>query len=100
MQRYKDTQLVKNEDGKRNYETTYWPNYPVTDEDIFVISKRGDRLDIYAYEFYRDSTLWVILATANNLANGTLVIEPNTRIRIPSPENIIDYQRRVKEFQY
>jgi hypothetical protein len=41
-------------------------------------------LDILANKYYNDSSLWWIIAVANNLNDASLSIEPGIQMRIPS----------------
>jgi nucleoid-associated protein YgaU len=54
---------------------------PETDNDIFVITQLGDRLDQLAEQFYKDSSLWWYIAQANGLTS--LRVESGTSLRIP-----------------
>jgi hypothetical protein len=63
--RYKKNETQKLKDGRRVYRTKIYPNIPKKDNDIYVAIQTGDRLDTLAYQFYGDSTLWWIIATAN-----------------------------------
>lgn len=55
-------------------------------EDYYVISTLGDRFDTFANEYYRDASLWYIIAAANpSIRRDTLYIEPGYQIRIPLP---------------
>ena len=82
MNRYRELNILKSSRGVRYYETTIPPNPPISNNDIYIISKRGDRLDVYADKFYNDVTKWYIIATANELTD--IVLEPNIQIRIPT----------------
>ena len=64
-----------------NYSTVY-STIPETDNDLYVISQAGDRLDILANQFYGDVTLWWYIAKANNLTFMTLPV--GTKLRIPA----------------
>ena len=72
--------------GTEYYIPTYYPNITVTPEDTYIITKGVDRLDLIAYDFYGDSTLWWVIASANNLEGDSLFIAGGTQIR--SPANI------------
>jgi nucleoid-associated protein YgaU len=51
---------------------------------VYVITTVGDRLDSLAYSYYNDSTLWWVIAMANNNATkGALYPAPGTQLRIP-----------------
>ena len=56
-------------------------NIPKADDDIYVLSQWGDRLDLLAHQFYGDTTLWWYIARANNLF--TINIPTNMQLRIP-----------------
>ena len=70
-------------------ESTIYPRIKATDTDFYIISEQGDRLDILSKKYYNDSTLWWIIATANNLNDATLSIEPGIQLRIPSDVSTI-----------
>ena len=61
--------------------TTLYDIVPETDNDIWVISQYGDRLDLLAYQYYGDTSLWWYIARANNLK--TMVVPIGSSIRIP-----------------
>jgi nucleoid-associated protein YgaU len=48
-----------------------------------MVPRVGDRFDTLAQKYYGDSTLWWIIAKANELSNGKLALDPNQKIRIP-----------------
>jgi len=72
----------------RVYNTTLLPLIERSSADRFIFSRTGDRLDNLAYQFYGDPRHWIILAIANNLGKGTLIVPPNIQIRIP-PQSVI-----------
>ena len=65
MSRYDNTKIVE-VDGKRVKKTTLYENVPKTNDDIYVMTQYGDRLDLLAHQFYGDSSLWWFIAKANN----------------------------------
>jgi len=76
--------------GPRTYRTSIHPKVIRRERDIYIISREGDRLDILAGQYYSDPAYWWIIATANNLGKGTLVVPPGKQIRIPhNPEQVI-----------
>ncbi len=81
--RYQYTKIIKNDKGKRYYTNNIYPEVPVSDSDIYIITTSIDRLDVLAYNFYGDSTLYWVISTANNLPGDTLVPDPGTQLRIP-----------------
>lgn len=90
MERYEPeygVEVLKMESGKRRLSTRYYPSIPIKNSDKFIVSKRGMRWDNLAYQFYRDQSLWFMIARANNIVNGSLVVPPGIRIRIPDLTN-------------
>ena len=81
--RYQYTKIIRNDKGKRYYTNNIYPEVPVSDNDIYIITSITDRLDVIAYNFYGDSTLYWIISTANNLPGDTLIPDPGTQLRIP-----------------
>ena len=56
----------------------------------YIITKEADRLDLYADKYYKDASLWWVIADANQeVLNGdTVFVPPAMRIRIP-----VDYSQ-------
>ena len=69
------------------YDTTHFQAAPATNNDIYIIAKKYDRLDILADTYYGDRNLWWTIAVANELVNGSVVIPTGKRIRIPFNSN-------------
>ena len=84
MSRYEDTEQTKNKFGKRVYKTTMYPHIRKRDNDLYITSKDGDRLDVLSNKYYNSADLWWIIAQANHIGKGTLVIEPGLQIRKPT----------------
>ena len=61
--------------------TTLYDIIPESDNDTYVISQYGDRLDLLAYQYYGDTSLWWYIAKANGLK--VMVIPTGTSLRIP-----------------
>jgi len=71
--------------NKRAYKTVRYPEIPLSENDIYVISQAGDRFDILANEYYSDPTLWWIISISNqNLPQNSLSIPEGQQIRIPN----------------
>lgn len=85
MNRYIDntTNIFNRYDGKRVYRTTRYPKIPISINDIYIIANESDYLDTLAQKFYRDSTLWWIIAQANGI-KATLKAPTGQQLRIPS----------------
>ena len=81
--RYKSTKFKIDRNGKRYYMPTIVPSIPLADSDIFIRPVVGERFDSLAQKFYGDSSLWWIIAKANDLASGKISIDNEKKIRIP-----------------
>ena len=96
--RYDYTKIKKNKAGDRVYETTMYPTVNLDENDIYIYSKDGDRLDTMAYRFYKDTSLWWIIAKANNLDAAHIGLEVDNQIRIPTNiQSVID---KLKKMSY
>lgn len=84
MNRYQNiTKYITNK-GKRFYGTTKYPNIPLSIDDIYVYTTQGDRFDILAQQYYKDSSLWWIIPSANRaLPQNSYYIPEGQQIRIP-----------------
>ncbi len=82
--RYQPIEILKTDKGIRYYKNNVYPEIQPTDNDIYVITTMGDRLDLLAYDYYQDTSLWWIIASANSLPGDSLFIEPGTQLRIPA----------------
>ena len=98
MNRYQDLSIIKDQNGRRKFKTTFIPYIDKSDNDVYVITDPSDRLDLLANQFYSDSTGWPIIATANNLGQGTLNVEAGIQIRIPDPTKFRDYIIQLNKF--
>jgi hypothetical protein len=77
--------ILKTSDGTPYYQSKIYPNIPLSSTDVYVITTIGDRLDYMAYTYYRDSSLWWIISSANNnVTKGSLFPVPGTQLRIPA----------------
>jgi len=84
MNRYNNIQQLKTDNGKRYYKTVFYPEIPLSENDIYVITTQGDRLDLLANQFYKDSTLYWIIASANpEITLGSLFLPFGVQLRIP-----------------
>ena len=87
MSRYNNTRTSKSKSNEKRprtfskYNTTIYQSIPERNDDIFLITTEGDRLDLLAHQYYKDPNLWWYIAQANNLK--TMNLEPGLSIRIP-----------------
>jgi hypothetical protein len=91
--RYENSNIINNarkteSDGNvrtvRRLETTIYPTFSkLHADDTYILSQEYDRLDLLAKEFYGDEKFWHVIAKANGIGHGTLMIPPGLIIRIP-----------------
>jgi hypothetical protein len=95
MDRYTNIQIQKTLNGKRYNKTVKYPLIEPSFEDTYIIGFESDRLDNLAWKYYKDTTLWWIIARANNLGKGDLSVTKGQQLRIPSDINKIldDYNQ-------
>jgi len=90
MARYSTSEIIRDENRKRKRSTVIIPVPTGTSEDVYIQTTSPERLDKLADIFYNDSTLWWIIAAANNLGKGTFIVPRNTRLRIPDQSTILN----------
>ena len=81
--RYNNTKIKIGRDGKRVLKPTIYPKIPIRDSDVFIYPKLGDRLDNLAQKYYKDVSLWWIIAKANGLDEAHIGLTLDEQIRIP-----------------
>jgi hypothetical protein len=96
MNRYDNIQVQKDKNGRRFRRTTLLPIIEPHIDDIYIIGQVGDRLDNLAFKYYQDSSLWWIIARANNIGNGSLSVPIGIQLRIPQNQfEIIDEYKEL-----
>jgi hypothetical protein len=91
MKRYSSIKKLKNTNenvgnlGSTYYRITFYPEIPLSENDIYVVTDFGDRLDLLANQFYKDISLyWIIVAANPNKVDfGSISLPPGTQLRIP-----------------
>ena len=86
MSRYNDTRIKRNKDLNRVYSYTMYPKIPLKNSDIFIKPSYGTRLELLANKYYKDPTLWWIIAQANGIKCFTALTTENFKgqLRIPT----------------
>lgn len=85
IDKYTTTLEISKTSNNKPYYTSVLPS--MVPEDTFkfsVIARMGDRFDLLAAKYYKDASKWWIIAKANNMVNGSMFVEPGTKITIPS----------------
>jgi len=84
MARYSRTNIIKNTEGKRYYNSKIYPEIPRSDNDLYVITSFGDRYDLLANRYYKNSSLWWVISSANPEYIGSLYPPIGIQLRIPA----------------
>lgn len=88
--RYEKTVNIKKRwDGKRYFGTRLYPNIPVDPNDIYIVTNETDTLDNLAFKYYKNPSLWWILAQANNIGKGKMSVPSGLQLRVPYNVNVI-----------
>lgn len=95
MSRYTNNRIRRTRDGRRVYRTRIYPNIPMRDDDTYVVTQTGDRLDLLSFQYYGSQTFWWIIAAANNIHNSPLGLKDGIVLRIP--QNYIEIERNFRE---
>jgi len=101
MRRYEENKTKSTENfndrKKKVHNTIIYPKIDRHIDDIYIEVREGDRLDTYAYAYYKDVTLWWIIGVANSIGKGTLYVTPGKKIRIPHPSRISKITQALDE---
>lgn len=85
MNRYQNINITKyNSTGSQYYLNNIYPDVEYTEDDNYVITTLGDRLDLLSNNFYGDASLWWIIASANSLPGDSLYPPIGIQLRIPT----------------
>lgn len=88
---------------RRHYPAQILPTIGKNDDDTYVITTIGDRLDTLAFEYYRSLTSWWIIALANpEYEFSSFYLEPGIQLRIPGgrfkePFYLEDFTRELNK---
>ena len=83
--RYQNIKTTKlNLTGSLYYQTNVYPEVQPTNNDYYVITTIDDRLDLLAFDFYQDSSLWWVIASANALPGDSIYPPIGVQLRIPT----------------
>jgi len=66
------------------YVNAVYPDIDQTDNDSYVITTLGDRLDLMALNFYGDTGYWWVIASANSLPGDSLFPPVGMQLRFPA----------------
>jgi hypothetical protein len=105
MNRYEDIPIIQTIPSvqypkvTRYRSSVKYPDVPFSENDIYIYTIRGDRLDNLAYQFYNDSSYWWIISIANpDIPNDSIYPPIGYQLRIPSDVAlIIDSFKQLNE---
>jgi hypothetical protein len=84
MSRYNSIKVLKDNENTRRYlRASKYPQIPFSDNDIYIETVYGDRLDIISYDYYDSVDHYWVLIVANNLPGDSIFVTPGTQLRIP-----------------
>ena len=89
ISRYLNNDTKETPDGKKVYKSKRLKSIPLKNDDIYVASQTGDRLDLLSNQYYGSPAYWWIIANANNIHDGKLGLKDGTILRIPKDYNEI-----------
>jgi|TARA_B110000908_G_scaffold161542_1_gene206024 nucleoid-associated protein YgaU len=88
---YRDILIKKDlETNKDRYVNVVYPDIEFRDDDSYVITTSGDRLDLLAHQFYNDPNLWWVINNANpdTTRGDSIVVKRGVQLRVPSANSI------------
>ena len=88
MSRYTTNSILQDTAGKRRLGSSILPIVPVSSTDVYIQTTSIERLDKLANTFYQDASLWWVIASANGLGKGSIMVPTNSRLRIPDAANL------------
>ena len=85
MNRYREIRTLRNAQGVVYYRGTKYPEIPLSENDIYVTTVFGDRLDIISNQYYGDPTFYWVISSANpTLSFSSMYVVEGTQLRIPN----------------
>lgn len=85
--RYRKTPRLSHE-GETYLGVRAGGSYPTRPTDIFYDVEPEDTLHKIAYLFYRDASLWWVVADFNDLLDPFSELRPGDTLRLPSPSRL------------
>ena len=101
MDRLRNIRILTQNGKRRHYRFIRYPEIPLNEEDLYLLTQDGDRLDLIAKKFYNDVSLWWIIVSANpGLIKGDgFGLPVGIEIRIPSsPATVMQNLSRLNNF--
>jgi nucleoid-associated protein YgaU len=86
--RYDNSVTLKTLQGKPYYDSKRYPNIPLSENDLYVVTGIGDRLDNLAYRYFGSGEYWWVIAIANDI-DWFFELTPGQALKIPTDVNDI-----------
>lgn len=86
--RYQYTQIIMRIDGINVLASRDRVPHDQRPDDIVHVWKDGEWLDLLAYQYYGDPTLWWVIADFNEL-NEMRVVNTGQQLRLPSTQRLL-----------
>ena len=83
-------------ENQHSWDHDYWDDVglAVLLNELDIKPTGGDRFDTLALQFYGDSSLWWVIASANTSVRDSIVVKPGVQLRIPlSKTRVLDLYR-------
>tara|TARA_Y100000114_G_scaffold118777_1_gene113369 strand:+ start:333 stop:641 length:309 start_codon:yes stop_codon:yes gene_type:complete len=86
MNRFRDFLRKSTPEGKKYFNNILYPNIEISSDDLYIITREGDRLDNLALEMYKDKSLWwvILKANPNKVRRDSYYVQPGIELRLPS----------------
>ena len=86
MNRFRDFLRKNTPEGKKYFNNILYPNIEISSDDLYIITREGDRLDNLALEMYKDKSLWwvILKANPNKVRRDSYYVQPGIELRLPS----------------
>ena len=92
--RYTYNETLKTTVGRTYLSSTIYPRIKPSDNDLYIISQAGDRLDLLANKYYNEPSLWWVISVANNINDASFYVQEGIQLRIPN-----DLSRILSDFK-
>lgn len=99
--RYSDIKIKTGHVGHRSRQvitSVIYPPIPTDASDIYLLTTAGDRMDVLSKKYYGSVGYWWVIAEANAVGKGSMVLHQDVYLRIPTnlTKIINDYNKLNK----
>ena len=78
-------------EGRVRYGVWVPPDIDMTDYTTHKVKVQDlSRIDLLAYDYYGDVTLWWVIANVNNIKNPLIELVPGTELKIPTKAAVME----------